>query len=160
MVDATRLREELRRMRALIQEDPTVKAQFDKDGNGVIDGEEWEEVRQLVTKRLEREQEETEERTRLEEEMREAGESTGTDTPADLAAAGAVAQGIIDEDLQAPGAHHVNVLLSCESSVISAGLLYLLRTLAARWPNLWPRPHPRRPSLPVWFGCSASSADT
>ena len=34
MVDATRLREELRRMRALIQEDPAVKAQFDKDGNG------------------------------------------------------------------------------------------------------------------------------
>ena len=102
MVDAARLREELRRMRALIQEDPAVKAQFDKDGNGVIDGDEWEEVRQLVIQRLEREQEEADERSRLEAEMRDAGEATGLDTPVDLAASGAVAQGIYEEDLRAP----------------------------------------------------------
>ena len=56
-------------------------------------------MRQLVTKRLEREQAEAEERARLEQEMREAGEATGVDTTE--RAAGGVAQGIYDEDLQA-----------------------------------------------------------
>ncbi|MCC7386707.1 MAG: hypothetical protein IT384_33030 [Deltaproteobacteria bacterium] len=54
MVDPQQLRDELKRIRALINERPDVRARFDKDGNGVIDGEEWEEVRQLVIKRLER----------------------------------------------------------------------------------------------------------
>jgi hypothetical protein len=54
-VDPNRLREELRRMRELIQTDPAVLARFDADGNGVIDGDEWEQVRQLVIQRLERE---------------------------------------------------------------------------------------------------------
>lgn len=54
MVDPQLLREELRRVKKLINERPDVRAKFDKDGNGVIDGEEWEEVRQLVIKRLER----------------------------------------------------------------------------------------------------------
>lgn len=58
MVDPTRLRDELRRMKSLIQEDPRVLARFDQDGNGVIDGDEWEAVRQLVIRRLEREEEE------------------------------------------------------------------------------------------------------
>lgn len=63
MVDANRLRDELRRMRELIDSDPRVKARFDRDGNGVIDGEEWEQVRQLVIRRLEREEAEVAART-------------------------------------------------------------------------------------------------
>lgn len=54
MVDPQLLRDELRRIKKLINERPDILAKFDKDGNGVIDGEEWEEVRQLVIKRLER----------------------------------------------------------------------------------------------------------
>lgn len=54
MVDPQQLRDELKRIRALINERPEIRARFDKDGNGVIDGEEWEEVRQLVIRRLER----------------------------------------------------------------------------------------------------------
>lgn len=54
MVDPKRLNEELRRLKHLINTDPRVKARFDKDGNGVIDGDVWEEVRQLVIRRLER----------------------------------------------------------------------------------------------------------
>lgn len=59
-VDRDRLREELLRMKSLIEHDPKVRARFDTDGNGVIDGEEWEAVRQLVIQRLEREQAEIE----------------------------------------------------------------------------------------------------
>lgn len=59
-VDPERLREELIRMRELIATDPEVLAHFDADGNGVIDGEEWQAVRELVIKRLEREAAETE----------------------------------------------------------------------------------------------------
>ncbi len=54
-IDPIRLREELARMRELIANDPKVLAQFDKDGNGVIDGDEWQEVRNLVIRRLEHE---------------------------------------------------------------------------------------------------------
>ena len=61
MVDRKRLTEELRRMRTLINDDPKVRARFDRDGNGVIDGDEWEEVRQLVIRRLEREETEANE---------------------------------------------------------------------------------------------------
>lgn len=56
MVDPDRLREELKKMRALIASDERVKARFDTDNNGVIDGDEWEAVRQLVVRRLEREE--------------------------------------------------------------------------------------------------------
>ena len=106
MVDAARLRDELRRMRTLIQNDPEVKARFDKDGNGTIDGDEWEEVRQLVTKRLEREEAESAERARLEQEMRAAGETAPPPTglEAGAAAAGVVAQGIYEGELRGPGA--------------------------------------------------------
>lgn len=55
MIDPDRLRQELARMKELIASDPEVLAQFDKDGNGVIDGAEWEEVRRLVIRRLEKE---------------------------------------------------------------------------------------------------------
>lgn len=55
MIDPDRLRQELARMKELIASDPEVLAQFDKDGNGVIDGAEWEEVRKLVIRRLKRE---------------------------------------------------------------------------------------------------------
>jgi hypothetical protein len=54
-VDPDRYHSELVRMRELIMSDPEVHAQFDTDGNGVIDGEEWNAVRQLVYRRLERE---------------------------------------------------------------------------------------------------------
>jgi len=47
-VDPERLREELRRMRVLIEKDPATRTRFDTDGNGVIDGDEWEQVWQLV----------------------------------------------------------------------------------------------------------------
>lgn len=54
-------------MRELIANDPKVLAHFDADGNGVIDGDEWEQVRQLVIRRLERNQAEAEESERLRE---------------------------------------------------------------------------------------------
>lgn len=54
MVDRAVLHNELKKIRHLIDTRPDIKARFDKDGNGVIDGEEWEEVRQLVIRRLER----------------------------------------------------------------------------------------------------------
>jgi hypothetical protein len=91
-VDRERLREELRRMRELIQKDPEVLARFDTDGNGVIDGHEWEQVRLLVTQRLEREQAEENEASRLAAEAGEAFDSTP-------AAPGAVAHAIYEADL-------------------------------------------------------------
>lgn len=103
MVDALRLRDELRRMRTLIRDDPEVKARFDKDGNGTIDGAEWEEVRQLVIQRLEREEAESQERARLAQEMEAAGESAELES-AGVAHAGVVAQGIYDDDLRGGGA--------------------------------------------------------
>lgn len=59
-IDTERLRQELKRIKELIASDPEVLAQFDADGNGVIDGEEWEVVRQVVIRRLEREAAEAE----------------------------------------------------------------------------------------------------
>lgn len=53
-IDRERLRQELKRMKELIANDPAVLARFDTDGNGVIDGEEWEAVRQVVIQRLKR----------------------------------------------------------------------------------------------------------
>lgn len=67
-VDPDLLREELRRMRELIATDPKVFAHFDTDGNGVIDGDEWDRVRQLVIRRLERQEQEAEESARLRDE--------------------------------------------------------------------------------------------
>lgn len=64
-VDKARLAAELERMRELIASDPRVLARFDTDGNGVIDGQEWEAVRQLVMRRLEREAMEAEQARRL-----------------------------------------------------------------------------------------------
>jgi hypothetical protein len=94
MVDRNRLLEELRRMKELIRTDPQVLAQFDRDGNGVIDGEEWEEVRQLVTRRLEREEAEAEEAQSL-------AAAAGQEQPgqAQAMAAGVVAQDILEGDL-------------------------------------------------------------
>jgi len=54
MVNSSKLSEELRRIKKLIADDPKVKARFDLDGDGHIDGFEWEQVRQLVIQRLER----------------------------------------------------------------------------------------------------------
>jgi len=59
-VDPERLRNELARIRQLIAEDPRVLAKFDTDGNGIIDGEEWAEVRRVVIQRIEREDQEAE----------------------------------------------------------------------------------------------------
>jgi len=68
-IDPNRLREELTRMRELIATDPEVLAHFDTDGNGVIDGEEWDAVRQLVIQRLEREAAEAELARQLQESL-------------------------------------------------------------------------------------------
>lgn len=103
MVDAARLRDELRRMRTLIQDDPEVKAQFDKDGNGTIDGAEWEEVRQLVIQRLEREEAENAERVRLAEEMKAAGEPAEVEST-EAVHPGVIAQGIYDGELRGSAA--------------------------------------------------------
>lgn len=54
-VNPERFLAELERMRQLILADPEVRAQFDTDGNGVIEGDEWHAVEQLVHQRLERE---------------------------------------------------------------------------------------------------------
>jgi len=80
-VDPERLRKELLRMRELIASDPEVLAQFDTDGNGVIDGDEWEEVRKLVIRRLERDDFERElaEKLLQEEEIQEEPEVRGRD---------------------------------------------------------------------------------
>lgn len=68
-VDPDRLREELTRMKELIATDPKVLAHFDADGNGVIDGDEWEAVRELVVKRLEREAAEAELARQLQDQL-------------------------------------------------------------------------------------------
>lgn len=68
-VDPERLQEELKRMKERIASDPRVLARFDTDGNGVIDGEEWEAVRQLVIRRLQREAQEAEAARRLMEHL-------------------------------------------------------------------------------------------
>jgi hypothetical protein len=99
MVDAQRLRDELSRMRALIRDDPEVKARFDKDGNGAIDGDEWEEVRQLVVQRLEREEAENAERVRLAESARAAGEAAAVES-VERTTPGGVAQGIYQGELR------------------------------------------------------------
>jgi hypothetical protein len=93
-VDPERLREELRRMRVLIEKDPATRDRFDADRNGVIDGDEWEQVRQLVIQRLEREQSEAALAGRL---ASKAGErlAAAPTTP------GAVAQAIYESDLPA-----------------------------------------------------------
>lgn len=99
MVDRNRLLEELRQMKELIRTDPQVLAQFDRDGNGVIDGDEWEEVRQLVTKRLEREAAEADEARAL---AADAGQRRVGPTRATTA--GIVAQDIFEGDLsERPG---------------------------------------------------------
>jgi hypothetical protein len=91
-VDRERLRDELRRMRALIQKDPETLARFDTDGNGVIDGHEWEQVRQLVIQRLEREEAEAIEAGRLASAAGEAFAATAI-------APGSVASAIYEIDL-------------------------------------------------------------
>ena len=81
-------------MRVLIEKDPEVKARFDTDGNGVIDGHEWEQVRELVISRLEREAAE-------EAEGRENADGAGETFGLPTATPGLVAEAIFDEDLQA-----------------------------------------------------------
>lgn len=79
-------------MRALIEKDPETLARFDTDGNGVIDGHEWEQVRQLVIQRLEREEAEAIEASRLAARAGEAFAATS-------ALPGAVAHAIYEADL-------------------------------------------------------------
>ena len=93
-VDPERLREELRRMRALIEKDPAIRGRFDADGNGVIDGDEWEQVRQLVIHRLEHEEAEAATAERL-------AAKAGTRVAAAPAIPGAIAQAIHEGDLPA-----------------------------------------------------------
>ena len=84
-------------MRVLIEKDPEVKARFDTDGNGVIDGHEWEQVRQLVIRRLEREADE-------EAGGRRNAERAGEAFVGAAAALGSVAEDVYDGDLCRPGA--------------------------------------------------------
>lgn len=84
-------------MRVLIEKDPETKARFDTDGNGVIDGYEWDQVRQLVIQRLEREAAEQAEGQRL---AAQAGEKF----VAAAAAPGSIAHAIHEGDLPATGA--------------------------------------------------------
>jgi len=93
-VDPERLREELRRMRVLIEKDPAIRGRFDADGNGVIDGDEWEQVRQLVIHRLEREEAEAAAAERL-------AAKAGTRVAATPSIPGAIAQAIHEGDLPA-----------------------------------------------------------
>lgn len=51
-IDPARLARELEQMRELIATDPAVRARFDTNGDGEIDGNEWHVVRQLVLRRL------------------------------------------------------------------------------------------------------------
>lgn len=94
-IDRERLQAELRRMRELIASDPRVLARFDTDGNGVIDGDEWEAVRQLVTRRLEREEVEAELARRLADEQAAEMARLQADIEAERAAA--------EEPAPAPG---------------------------------------------------------
>jgi hypothetical protein len=97
MIDRQRLTWELRKMRELINNDPQVRARFDRNGDGTIDGDEWEQVRQLVVQRIEREAAETAEAERL---AQEAGEPQARTEEV----IGFVAQEIYDTDLQAQAA--------------------------------------------------------
>lgn len=110
MVDPQRLNAELRRLKQLIQTDPKIKARFDKDGNGIIDGDEWEEVRQLVIQRL----------TRKEAEAKAAADAAAAAAPAaEPEEGGEVAHQLFAEDLRplppentaASSAGHHNVLI-------------------------------------------------
>ncbi len=73
-VDPDRLREELTRIKKLITTDPRVLARFDTDGNGIIDGDEWAEVRRVVIQRLDREAQEAEMARMLADEIDEVEE--------------------------------------------------------------------------------------
>jgi uncharacterized protein YxjI len=55
MVDQNRLLEELRNLKKQIKSDPRVLAKYDLDGNGEIDGQEWELARKAVIASLEAE---------------------------------------------------------------------------------------------------------
>ena len=93
MIDHQRLNEELQKMRELIRNDHAARARFDVDGNGEVDGDEWEQVRQLVVRRLEREAVEAREAERL-------ARQTGIDLEVrDSPASGGVASQIYERDL-------------------------------------------------------------
>jgi hypothetical protein len=96
MTDRQRLSWELRKMKELINNDPQVRARFDQNGDGTIDGEEWEQVRQLVIQRIERESVEAAEAEQL---AAAEGETPPERTEEVI---GLVAQEIYDTDLQAP----------------------------------------------------------
>lgn len=85
-IDAERLKLELQRMKELIASDPAVLAHFDADGNGVIDGQEWEAVRQVVIRRLEREAAEAELARQMLQELDDAQAAELARMEADMAA--------------------------------------------------------------------------
>jgi hypothetical protein len=95
-VDQDQLSAELRTMRALIEKDSAVRERFDSDGDGDIDGHEWDQVRELVIARLERQDREREAGIR-------AAAAAGEPSAAEAVVPGAVAQEIYESDLPAAG---------------------------------------------------------
>jgi len=112
MTDRHRVVEELRKMKGLIEKDPEVKAQFDKNGDGNIDGFEWEQVRQLVMQRLEHEEAEAEEARRL------AADADVDFAQETVATVGAIAEEIYHNDLSKASAPDPTRLDDCEDFVL------------------------------------------
>jgi hypothetical protein len=110
MPDPKRLRQELRKIRELIASDPAVLARFDLDGNGEIDGHEWEQVRQLVILRLDRQVQEEVERRQMTQALDEDGNAGPESGGPSEAAVGGVAQQIYEEDLHTPHATNVGAI--------------------------------------------------
>lgn len=54
MIDEQHFREEVRNLKALLRDDPSVRAQYDLDGDGQIDSAEWDHALQVLREELER----------------------------------------------------------------------------------------------------------
>lgn len=107
MINQKKLRDTLRIIKKKIRENPKVLARFDKDGNGVIDGQEWEEVRQLAIRRLERIEREQAVAQQTAQQAdpetlssaQQSGSSQNSLTMDMSAATSAMTSGIVNEDL-------------------------------------------------------------
>ena len=114
MVDRAALNRELKKIRHMIETRPEIKARFDRDGNGVIDGDEWEAVRQLAIRRLERKA--AEEAAARAEATMEAGAAPAEAEPA-------VAERIVQEDLAPAGPDAGDLTVQNELVVEQEGAL-------------------------------------